>query len=288
MIHSPPLLLGESRMIATRANSEHMRNTGRCFIMRAASSFSRCSGTRADMAPRDGALRAVAKDDTSAGVNALGNRRWRADMTFDQKGQTSAKVDQAESKCTPPLHSRHLSQSYISQRLQQLRRRSHQYTSPSSMSQCLWGYVPDSQHLLTGAYVWSKRYVSSTTNPVLMILGPFSFGWSTQTAKHAYLYFEDSRWVPSASFVEYNESSPHLTLRPTGCHWRLFPLIQYIWLLLSDRHQRQYTENMKSREAKEGAGTPAAVSSGMVPISNSGTSVVLPCHPRHGPCRYVW
>ena len=87
MIHSPPLLLGESRMIATRANSEHMRNTGRCFIMRAASSFSRCSGTRADMAPRDGALRAVAKDDTSAGVNALGNRRWRADMTFDQKGQ---------------------------------------------------------------------------------------------------------------------------------------------------------------------------------------------------------
>ena len=109
-----------------------------------------------------------------------------------------------------------------------------------------------------------------------------------QTAKHAYLYFEDSRWVPSASFVEYNESSPHLTLRPTGCHWRLFPLIQYIWLLLSDRHQRQYTENMKSREAKEGAGTPAAVSSAMVPISNSGTSVILPCHPCHGPCRYVW
>lgn len=74
-IHSPPLLFGASRIIPTRANSEHTRKTGRCLVTRAASSFSRCSGARADSAARDGALSAVEKAETRAGVNALGNRR---------------------------------------------------------------------------------------------------------------------------------------------------------------------------------------------------------------------
>jgi hypothetical protein len=80
MIHSPPLLVGASRMIPTSANSAHTRKMGRCLVIRAASSFSRCSGAKADNAARDGALSAADKEATSAGVKEVENRLCRADM----------------------------------------------------------------------------------------------------------------------------------------------------------------------------------------------------------------
>jgi hypothetical protein len=80
MIHSPPLLVGESRMIPTSANSAHTRKMGRCLVIRAESSFSRCSGAKADNAARDGALSAADREVTSAGVKEVENRLCRADM----------------------------------------------------------------------------------------------------------------------------------------------------------------------------------------------------------------
>jgi hypothetical protein len=80
MIHSPPLLVGASRMIPTSANSAHTRKMGRCLVIRAASSFSRCSGAIADNVARDGALSATDKVATSAGVKEVENRLCRADM----------------------------------------------------------------------------------------------------------------------------------------------------------------------------------------------------------------
>jgi len=75
IIHSPPLLSWVSLMIPTSANSQQTRRTGRCRMMRVESSFSRCSRASADNAARDGELSEEDREDTSTGVNVLGNLR---------------------------------------------------------------------------------------------------------------------------------------------------------------------------------------------------------------------
>jgi hypothetical protein len=82
MIHSPPLLVGLSRIIPTSANSEQTRRTGRCRDIRAVSSFSRCSGVNDESADRAGGLNAEDINETTAGVKVLGNLRCNADITW--------------------------------------------------------------------------------------------------------------------------------------------------------------------------------------------------------------
>lgn len=75
IIHSPPLLPGDSVIIPTRANSEHTRSTGRCLVILVVSSFSRCSEGRLAREARDGAARAAANEVTTLGVKVVGKRR---------------------------------------------------------------------------------------------------------------------------------------------------------------------------------------------------------------------
>lgn len=55
---------------------------GRCRVTRAESSFSRCSGESAASAALDGALIAMARLETKAGVKVFGNRRCTAEITL--------------------------------------------------------------------------------------------------------------------------------------------------------------------------------------------------------------
>lgn len=80
MIHSAPLRLGASLMMPTSASSAQTRRTGLCLVIRAESSFSRCSGARVDNAARGGALNAIAKRVTRAGVKVFENRRCSDEM----------------------------------------------------------------------------------------------------------------------------------------------------------------------------------------------------------------
>ena len=82
MIHSPPLRLGASRMTPTRASSAQTRKTGRCRETRVASSLSRCSGAIVASDALFGGASAPPSIVTSAGVNLVGKRWWRADMTW--------------------------------------------------------------------------------------------------------------------------------------------------------------------------------------------------------------
>src|SRR6266540_72778 len=101
MIHSPPLLSGVSFIIPTSANSEHTLRMGRCLITRAESSFSLCSGAKCAREARGGALIAVLRCDTKAGVKEDGKRRCRSDMICASGGSISA----CEIKYDMHLHS---------------------------------------------------------------------------------------------------------------------------------------------------------------------------------------
>ena len=111
MIHSPPLLSGPSLMIPTRASSAHTRRTGRWRDTRVESSFSRCSGESAASAAREGGARAAETDETMPGVNALGNRRCKADMIY-AKGYAELKGGPRGSSVTLGLTSTALHTSF--------------------------------------------------------------------------------------------------------------------------------------------------------------------------------
>jgi hypothetical protein len=136
--HSPPLLPGLSRIMPTNASSEHTRKTGRCLERRAASSFSRCSGAIADSAAREGGASTAARDETTAGVKAVGKRLCSIDRTCARAStvERGGRDTRRFAGDAPRPRSIHLFPFCISLRPRKRQPRSHQRTFRARGIQC--------------------------------------------------------------------------------------------------------------------------------------------------------